>query len=160
VAGVDPFTSDFLHGVDPTNELPLGPSAHHWLGTDRIFRDVFARLAAGARFSLLIGFAATAIAVSIGTIVGLIAGWFEGERVFKVVDIDSLLMRGVDVGLSFPFLLLVMAISAAVNRTTVTTILLLLGLTSWLGRKTPHPDRGELLLNPAQMHAAASSTST
>jgi type VI secretion system protein ImpH len=35
-----------------------------------------------------------------------------------------------------------------------------LGLTSWLGRKTPHPDRGELLLNPAQMHAAASSTST
>jgi ABC-type dipeptide/oligopeptide/nickel transport system permease subunit len=49
------------------------------------------------------------------------------------IDVDLVLMRAVDIGLSFPFLLLVMAISAAVEHTNVVTILLLLGLTGWLG---------------------------
>ncbi|MFO0669355.1 MAG: ABC transporter permease [Polyangiaceae bacterium] len=52
---------------------------------------------------------------------------------FLRIDVDAILMRAVDIGLSFPFLLLVMAIGASVDRTTVTTLLLLLGLTGWLG---------------------------
>ena len=126
IAPHDPNASDFVHGVTPEH-LPVGPSREFWLGTDRLFRDVFARLAVGARASLLIGVASTAIAVGLGGLVGIVAGWYEGRR------LDTALMRLVDVGLAFPFLLIVMALGAAFDRTTPRTILLTLGLTGWLG---------------------------
>ena len=126
LSGHDPYASDFERGISPTR-LPVGPSATFWLGTDRLFRDELSRLAVGARISLFIGIAATAIATAIGGVVGIIAGWFEGRL------LDAVLMRIVDVGLAFPFLLLVMALAAALDRTTPTTILLTLGLTGWLG---------------------------
>ena len=122
----DPYRSDFEHGLAPTF-LPVGPNGEFWLGTDRLFRDELSRLAVAARISLFIGLAATLIATSIGALVGLVAGWFEGRFV------DTVLMRLVDVGLAFPFLLLVMALGAALDRTTPLTILLTLGLTGWLG---------------------------
>ena len=122
----DPYQSDFEHGLAPTL-LPAGPNARFWLGADRLFRDELSRLAVGARISLFIGVAATLIATTIGTLVGVVAGWFEGRVV------DTVLMRAVDVGLAFPFLLLVMALGAALDRTTPITILLTLGLTGWLG---------------------------
>ena len=126
VARHDPYTSDFVHGVTPEH-LPVGPGREFWLGTDRLFRDVFARLATGARLSLFIGIASTLIATTIGSIVGMLAGWYQGRWV------DTLLMRVVDVGLAFPFLLIVMALGAALERTTATTIFLTLGMTGWLG---------------------------
>lgn len=122
----DPYTSDFAAGVTSTH-MPVGPSSAYWLGTDRLFRDVFARLAAGARLSLLIGVAATAIAVFIGGVTGMLAGWYEGKL------FDTFVMRVVDVGLAFPFLLIVMALGAALDRTTASTIFLTLGFTGWLG---------------------------
>jgi ABC-type dipeptide/oligopeptide/nickel transport system permease subunit len=122
----DPYTSDFTRGVGPEH-LPIGPGRDYWLGTDRLFRDVFARLATGARVSLLIGISATAIATTIGTFVGVLAGWYEGRW------LDTVLMRIVDVGLAFPFLLIVMALGAALERTTASTIFLTLGFTGWLG---------------------------
>ncbi len=122
----DPYTSDFTSGVTP-EFLPVGPNASYWLGTDRLFRDVFARLATGARLSLSIGIAATVIATLIGSVVGMLAGWYH-ER-----WLDTALMRVVDVGLAFPFLLIVMALGAALERTTASTIFLTLGLTGWLG---------------------------
>lgn len=126
IAPHDPFTSDFARGITPEH-LPVGPSREFWLGTDRLFRDVFSRLAAGARISLLIGIAATLIATTVGSVVGVLAGWFQDRW------LDTLLMRVVDVGLAFPFLLIVMALGAALERTTATTIFLTLGLTGWLG---------------------------
>ncbi len=126
VAPHDPYTSEFTKGVGP-ERLPIGPSGEFWLGTDRLFRDVFARLALGARVSLLIGFCATLIASVIGGTVGIIAGFYEGKLV------DTVLMRIVDVGLAFPFLLIVMALGAALERTTASTIFLTLGFTGWLG---------------------------
>jgi ABC-type dipeptide/oligopeptide/nickel transport system permease subunit len=66
----------------------------------------------------------------VGAAVGLVSGYAEGTRAEIV---DTLLMRFVDVGLSFPYLLLVMAIGAAVGDTTIVTILTVLGLTSWFG---------------------------
>jgi len=122
----DPYASEFTRGVTP-ERLPVGPSKEFWLGTDRLFRDELSRLAVGARISLFIGLSATLIATAVGALVGIVAGWFEGRA------IDTVLMRVVDVGLAFPFLLLVMAIGAALDRTTPTTILLTLGLTGWLG---------------------------
>jgi ABC-type dipeptide/oligopeptide/nickel transport system permease subunit len=132
----DPYTSDFVRGVSPTG-MPVGPSAEFPLGADRIFRDVFARLAAAGRLSLLIAVASTAIATVIGAAVGIIAGYYEGERAPRLgrlrIDVDGLLMRAVDVLLAFPFLLLVMAIGAALEKTTAVTIFVVLGVTGWLG---------------------------
>jgi len=169
-----PLESDFVHGVSPDG-LPVGPSAEFPLGADRIFRDVFARLAFAGRLSLLIAVAATAIASAIGGTVGIVAGYYEGVRVRVPwpalvgaagavaaaslghagagllvlavgagaslarrmagphVDVDGLLMRLVDVLLAFPFLLLVMAIGAALERTTAVTIFVTLGVTGWPG---------------------------
>lgn len=126
VSSQDPFASDFALGIS-TEQTPLGPSALHWLGTDRIYRDELVRLALGGRLSLGIGLGATAIATAIGALVGIVAGFFEGSVV------DVVLMRIVDVILAFPFLLLVMTLGVVFERTTPLTILLTLGLTGWLG---------------------------
>ncbi len=179
----DPYASDFAGGATALGE-PIGPSARYWLGTDRIFRDVYVRLAYGARLSLVIAISATVISTVIGAAVGLVSGFYEGTEGARIpllsimsastgfvlvvsghakagelalvlagvslvlawilkpsaaiasgprLDADSALMRLVDIGLSFPFLLLVMALAAAFERTTVSTILWTLGLTSWLG---------------------------
>jgi ABC-type dipeptide/oligopeptide/nickel transport system permease subunit/ABC-type transport system substrate-binding protein len=109
---------------------PPGPSAAHWLGADHLFRDVFARLAAGARVSLTVAVAATALATLIGVMVGVLSGMTEGTRASAI---DTFLMRVVDVMLALPFLLIVTAIGAAVGRTDMRTVLLVLGLVGWTG---------------------------
>lgn len=124
----DPLASDFVHGFTPEG-LPAPPSAQHLLGTDSVFRDVLSRLAHGGRLSLLVAVLATLLSTFIGATVGIVAGTFAGT---EHGWIDSALMRVVDVLLSFPYLLLVMAIGAALDSTSVATVLLVLGLTSWL----------------------------
>jgi ABC-type dipeptide/oligopeptide/nickel transport system permease subunit len=129
LVGADPNVSDFAGGRNAAGH-PAGSSAAHPLGVDSLFRDLLSRLAHGARISLLIAFVATAISIGVGALVGLIAGYAEGGR---ARGLDRALMALVDVGLSFPYLLLVMAIGAAVGDTSIVTILLVLGLTSWFG---------------------------
>ncbi len=129
VAGWDPDASDFTLTRGPLG-APPGPSAAHWLGTDHLFRDVFARLAHGARVSLAVGVAATGIATGIGAGVGVLAGMTEGTRLGAV---DTLAMRLVDVLLALPFLLFVTAVGVAVGRTDVGTVLLILGGAGWTG---------------------------
>jgi ABC-type dipeptide/oligopeptide/nickel transport system permease subunit len=169
-----PLESDFVHGMSPT-QMPVGPGAEYPLGADRLFRDVFVRLACAGRLSLLIAVTATIIASVIGAAVGIVAGYYEGARVRVPwpalagmagavaaaslgrarlglallavgvaaplvrrfagprLDLDGLLMRTVDVMLAFPFLLLVMAIGAALEHTSAVTIFVTLGATGWLG---------------------------
>lgn len=129
LAGYDPNVSDFGGGREGTGAL-AGPSGRHLLGVDPLLRDSFSRLAHGARVSLLVAFFATTLSIVVGAAVGLFSGYAEGTR---AQSLDTFLMRLVDVGLSFPYLLLVMAIGAAVGDTTIVTILLVLGLTSWFG---------------------------
>lgn len=81
----------------------LGPSAAHWLGTDDLGRDVFARLVWGARVSLIVGFASILLGLLIGTIIGLLAGYLKGW-------VDSVFMSAMDVILAFPALLLALSI--------------------------------------------------
>lgn len=126
VSAHDPWTSDFAHGVGPGGG-PRGPGALFPAGADRIFRDELVRLAYGARLSLFIAVSATLLASLLGGLVGVVSGYFEGRA------LDVVLMRVVEIGLAFPFLLLVMAIGAALGRTTPVTILVVLGLTGWLG---------------------------
>jgi peptide/nickel transport system permease protein len=79
------------------------PGRTHWMGTDQYGRDVYSRVVHGSSISLVIGFISVGIAATAGTTVGLVAG-YDGGR------IDALLMRGMDVMLAFPGILLALAI--------------------------------------------------
>ena len=103
----------------------LPPSPSHWMGTDELGRDLFSRVLYGARVSLLIGFLAVAIAVSIGTAVGAAAGYSGGW-------LDALLMRVVDLFLSFPRLVLLITV-VALFQPSIPLIIIVLGLTGWMG---------------------------
>jgi len=123
------FVGPLLLKLDPTyiNVLkraapPLVPG--HLLGTDELGRDVLARLMAGGRVSLTIGFAAMLISVSIGTAVGMIAGYYRGI-------VGALLMRFVDAMLSFPTIFLILALALMVKPGLVSTTLLI-SATCWM----------------------------
>jgi peptide/nickel transport system permease protein len=97
--------------VNNTNALdifgsPTGPSGAHPFGVDKIGRDTLARVVYGSRVSLFVGIVGTAIAALIGTVMGLMAGFYRGW-------VDTVLMRTVDVFLAFPVLVLGLGIGAA-----------------------------------------------
>jgi peptide/nickel transport system permease protein len=100
------------------------PTWLHPLGTDFIGRDVWSRLAYGARVSLGVGTLGMLVAVTLGGLVGAAAGYFRGW-------IDALLMRCVDVGLSIPRIFLVLGAIALWGKLGVAALILLLGLTGW-----------------------------
>lgn len=81
------------------------PSGSHWFGTDHLGRDVFSRVVYGSRTSILAGFVATTIALSIGTVLGILGGYFQGA-------VDNTLMRITDAMLAFPELVLMIAFAA------------------------------------------------
>lgn len=101
------------------------PSAENLLGTDRFGRDVLSRILYGSRISLSIGFISVAIAVTIGSLVGATAGYFRGIP-------DRILMRVVDTLLSFPRLILLLAL-IALFRPSIFLLVAVLGLTGWMG---------------------------
>lgn len=94
------------------------------LGTDQLGRDILSRLIFGARISLMIGLSAVAIAGTLGTIMGLAAG-YRGGRV------DDLCMRLTDTMLAMPFILLALAVIAVLGP-SLWTIILVLGVTGWV----------------------------
>ncbi len=100
------------------------PSWQHLLGTDLFSRDVWSRLAYGARVSLGIGALATLIAVTLGALVGAAAGYFRRTT-------DAVLMRLVDVGLAVPKIFLVLVAVALGRPLAPVPLALLLGLTGW-----------------------------
>ena len=101
------------------------PSANHLLGTDRSGRDVWARVVHGARTSLVVGIGAVAIYVTIGTLLGGLAG-LRGGRV------DFFIMRIVDTLMSIPTLLLVIVFVAAVGP-SLASVVAVIGLLGWPG---------------------------
>ncbi|MEV6924415.1 ABC transporter permease [Dactylosporangium sp. NPDC051485] len=109
-----------LTGADPLAANPLaalqGPSGAHWFGTDQLGRDVFTRVVYGARYSLSIGAAATALSVLAGGIIGLVAGL--APRV-----VDELLSRALDVLSAFPEVLLALLFIAFTEPGTPSLIL-------------------------------------
>jgi peptide/nickel transport system permease protein len=82
------------------------PSSHHILGTDDVGRDVFSRVVYGARVSLTVAILSTGIALVIGAVIGLIAGYYRGFA-------DSILSRSMDVALAFPVLLFAVGVGFA-----------------------------------------------
>jgi ABC-type dipeptide/oligopeptide/nickel transport system permease subunit len=107
-----------------SGEFRQPPSADHWFGTDAIGRDLFSRIVYGARVSLRIGFAATAISVIIGLLFGALAGFFGGVT-------DTLITRLIDVFLAIPYIVLAVAIASVFGRSE-NAIIIVLGVTGWL----------------------------
>jgi peptide/nickel transport system permease protein len=87
----------------PANRLMRPLASGHLLGTDALGRDILSRLIWGARVSLAVGVSATLIAAFIGSLIGLVAGYGGGR-------VDSILMRGIDMILAFPYILLALGI--------------------------------------------------
>jgi len=101
------------------------PGPVHWLGTDEFGRDVFSRMLYGARVSMFVGFVAVGIAVTIGLVLGLAAGYFGGLT-------DEIIMRFVDVMLCFPSFFLILAV-IAFRGPSIINIMVVIGLTGWMG---------------------------
>ncbi|MCB0055484.1 MAG: ABC transporter permease [Caldilineaceae bacterium] len=97
----DPLAQDIPNGLAP-------PSAEHWLGTDKLGRDIFSRMLYGARISLGAGLGVVLMAGLVGTSVGIVAGYVGGW-------LDEALMRITDIFFAFPSLILAMAIAGALG---------------------------------------------
>ena len=111
------------HPHEITNAFGAPPSKEHWLGTDQIGRDQFSRLIYAARVSLAVGIGSVLIASAIGTVLGLVSGYFGGW-------IDSLIMRITDMFMSFPYIMLILVVAAIVGPGLI-NIILILGFLGW-----------------------------
>lgn len=111
----DPLEQDILSRLQP-------PSAEHWMGTDNYGRDTYSRLLSGARISLAIGLGAIAIALLIGSCLGLIAGYYRGRT-------DILIMQTMDVMLAFPALILGLIVVAMLGA-SIPNIIAAIALTA------------------------------
>ena len=116
VAPYDPDKPDFAAFLQL-------PSAAHVLGTDNFGRDVLSRIIYGTRVSLIIGVLAVVVACAVGTVLGMIAGYFGGW-------VDYVIMRLADIMLSIPSLLLAMVVMYTLGQSTV-NLFIALSLTSW-----------------------------
>lgn len=92
---------------DLSNALQF-PNATHWLGTDDLGRDILSRIIYGTRISLTVGVSAVVVALIVGGILGILAGYYQGW-------VDALIMRFTDVLLSIPSILLAIAIVASLG---------------------------------------------
>jgi ABC-type dipeptide/oligopeptide/nickel transport system permease subunit len=106
------------------NGFPVGPSSKFLLGADDQGRDLLVRIAYGARISLLVGVVTSAITVTLGAIMGLMAGYL-GRAV------DSIIGRIIDVTLSIPFLLFAVALAAVEGGGSITLVILVLAIFGW-----------------------------
>lgn len=104
--------------------LPEPPGPSHLLGTDNAGRDTLARLIHGARVSLGVAVAAVLVQVVIGLLLGVLAGYFGGW-------VDLAVTLATEVLLSFPLLLLLLAVQGVLERTTLLTTMAVIGLTRW-----------------------------
>jgi ABC-type dipeptide/oligopeptide/nickel transport system permease subunit len=108
VAPYDPLAVDLAANYRPA-------SSSHWLGTDHLGRDTLSRLLAGARVSLTIALVSTVAGLVLGAVIGLAAAWRRGAA-------EHALMQVVDVLLSFPDMLLAIAVAAILGRGAAATI--------------------------------------
>jgi len=105
----DPLASD------PINDL-IAPSADHWFGTDKLGRDVFARVITGARDILIVAPLATILATVLGTALGLVTGYFRGA-------VDDVLSRIIEAVLALPVIIMGLLVTVALGPSKTTLIL-------------------------------------
>jgi peptide/nickel transport system permease protein len=121
----------FLPGFDPLKQnlmLALEPpfvNSAHLLGTDALGRDILSRISVGARVSVLVAVGAVALSLLVGLAIGLVAGWLRGR-------VDTLLMAVGNIQLAMPVILLLIVLVASLGSSPI-LLVVLLGLTNWVG---------------------------
>lgn len=117
ILGLDPYTSDY----DTVFGSP--PTAAHWLGTDDIGRDIFARFIYGGRVSLSVGIISAFISLFAGVPLGLLAGYYRGA-------VEVIIMRCADIFMSFPSMVLILVLVSVLGP-SVTTVTIVIGILGW-----------------------------
>ncbi|WP_428738285.1 ABC transporter permease [Sulfurimonas sp.] len=122
------FFGSYIYGVDPyeldSQAILLSPSFEHLLGTDRLGRDLLARLIEGGQVSLTIGVGSALIASFIGLILGSIAGYFRGS-------VDKAFVIMVDLFLTFPTFFLLLAMVSYMNA-SILVLIIIISITGWM----------------------------
>jgi peptide/nickel transport system permease protein len=130
-----PFLAGYAFDAIDLSAIRQAPSWDHWMGTDDLGRDLFARILYGGRISILIGLLSAVIGTGLGTLVGAVAGYFGGRT-------DNVLMRLTDVAYSIPTLPLLIVL-ASYTQAAAGSMALIIGLLSWMA--TARVVRGEVL---------------
>lgn len=130
-----PWISSYPYDATDPGNLLGGPSREHWMGTDRLGRDLFSRVLFGARVSLLVGVTVALSALTIGTVVGMVSGYLRGRT-------DQVLMRIVDVLYALPDLLVVILLMVLLGR-SVPALIAAMVVIGWVG--VARLTRGEVL---------------
>jgi ABC-type dipeptide/oligopeptide/nickel transport system permease subunit len=122
IAPHDPLAVDIRHRLVPPQWMD-GGTPEHLLGTDQVGRDLLARMMYGGRVSLVVGIGAVLISATIGVLLGLGAGYCGGRA-------DWTIMTGINVMLTFPFVLLALAVIAVLGP-SLTNMIIVLGIAGW-----------------------------
>lgn len=121
------FAKQITGGVDPAKgslaDAIKAPSAEHIFGTDKMGRDIFTRVIYGSRVSLLAAFGVVGLSFVIGTVLGIISGYFRGI-------VDSVIMRIADMMVSFPGLVLAMAV-AGILGASIGNAIIAVSVVTW-----------------------------
>lgn len=114
IAPKDPYEQDLLNKLKE-------PSLKHWFGTDNLGRDVFSRVIIGARLIVFVALGATIIAAILGTMLGLVAGYFKGK-------VDDALMRTADVFMAMPTIVLALLVTSSVNSKSMFIVMFIIAM--------------------------------
>jgi peptide/nickel transport system permease protein len=115
-----PWISPYDPNVPNTSALIKPPGVAYWMGTDELGRDVFSRVVYGSRISLVVGVIAVAMALGLGSFLGLVSGYWRGTA-------DQVIMSVMDSVWAFPTLILALAITAALGP-SLTNVTIAIGL--------------------------------
>ena len=122
--GAPLFAPSSPNAIDPLHPLAAPFTSGHLLGTDEYGRDIWSRILYGGRYDLAIAFFATAVTLVVGTTLGILAGFFGGL-------VERLIMRTVDLFFAFPFIVLVIAVIAALGPNLL-NLFIALWIASWV----------------------------
>jgi oligopeptide transport system permease protein len=119
-----PWLSPYLEAQQNLESVKQAPSWTHWMGTDQLGRDLATRVLYGGRVSLLVGIVATAVAMVIGVIYGMVAGYFGGRT-------DAAMMRFIDILYGFPFMAFIILLTVVFERSFI-LLFVAIGAVEWL----------------------------
>jgi peptide/nickel transport system permease protein len=127
VSVIPPLIDDMyipLYGTDPEITGFSQPALNHPMGTDFMGRDLFSQLLEGAKWALIVGITAAAASVIVGTVVGLVSGYFGG-------GVDTLLQRTADIVMTLPGIPIILVIGTALGQFSIWNLVVLIALLGW-----------------------------
>jgi len=124
IALLTPWIAPYSYFEQDLDMGATAPSAAHWLGTDTLGRDLLTRIMYGSRISLMVGFLATAVALTIGVLWGTVSGFFGGR-------VDAFMMRTVDILYALPFTIFIILLMVVFGR-NILLLFMAIGAVEWL----------------------------